>query len=325
MNHYGFNMLPMVGGKHAPRMDDAELDFVAEHGFNYIRLPLNYTNWIHGHDYFNPDGRVLEVVDTYVAQCLERGLHANINFHRAPGYCINRPDMEKHNLWTDAVAQDAFVFNWEVFARRYKHIPPEKLSFNLVNEPLNEGQLGITREGHAAIMRRAIGAIRTISPARDIVLDGMGGGHLAIPELAGTGTIHSVRGYTPFQLTHYQAEWCPIANCPEPAWPLPVDGAVWNREKLAGFYKPWRDVEAAGTRVMSGEFGCYNKVPNSVALAWFADLLGLYREYGWGYVLWNLNGPFGVINHGRPGTNYTRMNGLDVDAELLALLKDNRV
>jgi len=31
---------------------------------------------------------------------------------------------------------DAFVYQWTYFAGRYKGVPSEKLSFNLVNEPI---------------------------------------------------------------------------------------------------------------------------------------------------------------------------------------------
>ena len=61
-------------------------------------------------------------------------LHVSLNFHRAPGYCINDGDREPFLLWKDKLAQDAFVHHWEVFARRYKGIPSSALSFNLVNE-----------------------------------------------------------------------------------------------------------------------------------------------------------------------------------------------
>ena len=328
MKNYGFNMLCMFGANSVkPKIDDAELDFIAEHGFNYIRLPLDYRAWIKNFDYANPDERGLEIVDGYIAQCLERGLHACVNFHRAPGYCINRPDLERDNLWTDEIAQDGFVRNWEIFATRYKDIPPEKLSFNLVNEPWwEDGKLGFTRERHAAIMRRAIAAIRAISPDRDIVLDGINGGNTEMPELADTGAIQSVRGYTPFNVTHYKAGWIShITDWPEPAYPAEYDGVSWNRDALAHYYRNWRALEKSGVRVMVGEFGCYDKTPNDVALRWFRDLLSVYREFGWGFVMWNFNGPFGIVNHNRPGAKYTTMNGLNVDAEMLALMKENRV
>jgi hypothetical protein len=43
---------------------------------------------------------------------------------------------EKSSVFTDPKMLDAFVYQWIYFAGRYKGIPSEKLSFNLVNEPI---------------------------------------------------------------------------------------------------------------------------------------------------------------------------------------------
>jgi aryl-phospho-beta-D-glucosidase BglC (GH1 family) len=81
-------------------------------------------------------------------------LHMCLNLHRAPGYCINKPEIERDNFWTDAVAQDAFVSTWEMFARRYNGVPNDFLSFDLLNEPPSEGERGFTRDIHQ--MRRGL-------------------------------------------------------------------------------------------------------------------------------------------------------------------------
>jgi hypothetical protein len=254
-------------------------------------------------------------------------MQMSLNLHRAPGYCINRNDLERHNLWLDRVAQDAFVFQWETFARRYKGVPSDRLSFDLLNEPPNIGQYGLTRENHAALIRRTVAAIRAIDPAREIVIDGLGGGHIAMPELADLGVVHSGRGYQPMPVSHHQASWWSgQATAPQPAYPgVRWEGRVWDRESLRAFYQPWRDIVAAGARVHIGECGCYNKTPNDVALRWFADLFGLFKEFGWGFALWNFGGDFGIVEHGRPGAQYEDMHGYKVDRALLDLILASRV
>ena len=69
-----------------------------------------------------------------------------------------------------------------------------------------------------------------------------------------------------------------------------------------------------------GEFGCYEQTPNEDALRWFADVLDLLRGYGWGYALWEFEGPFGIVGHRRPGARFERRGGYDVDVDLLDLL-----
>ena len=97
----------------------------------------------------------------------------------------------------------------------------------------------------------------------------------------------------------------------------------WNVDiqSLRDYYKPWKEVEAAGAKVHIGEFGCYNKIENDIAMRWLTDLITVFNENNWGYSLWNFEGTFGVVNHGRPGTVYEDYHGMKVDRPLLELLK----
>jgi len=325
--YYGFNMLYMFSNRGAPPSlaDEKELEFIAKHGFNFIRLPTDYRFWTEGFNYFEPDERKFEMIDQYFETCSKYGMHFSLNLHRAPGYCINNNDLEKHNLWLDEEAFEAFLFLWEGFAKRYKGVPAAKMSFDLLNEPPSVGQYGFTRDIHEKIMRAVIKAIKDIDPERPIVIDGIAGGHLAMPELADAGVIHSGRGYTPFQISHNQAGWCGNIKWVEPVYPGELNGEYWDRDALKAFYAPWLDVEKRGAQVHIGEFGCYNKIPNDVALRWLSDLMSVFKEFGWGYALWNFKGAFGIVEHGRPGTVYTDMDGFTVDKALLDIMKKNMV
>ena len=327
MKKYGFNMLWMFShhGQKPEKADERQLDFIAKKGFNFIRIPTDYNFWTKDFDYFHPDEKVFEEIDLYFSECRKRKLHMCLNLHRAPGYCINANHREKHNLWTDEEAQQGFVFLWEYFAKKYKGIPSSELSFDLLNEPPNVGDYGFTREAHECVMRRAIGAIREIDPEREIVLDGIGGGGIAIPELADAGVIHSGRGYAPFGISHYKATWCGIKeeDWPSPVYPGESWGENWDKEALRRYYKPWLEVEKKGVEVHIGEFGCFNKIQNDIALRWLGDLMAVFKENRWGYSMWNFEGSFGIVSHGRPGAVYTDMDGFKVDKELLGIMLEN--
>lgn len=330
MPSYGFNFQWMYSwqpGAQPQPPDERALDWLVRFGFDFVRLPTDYRFWTRDFNYFQPDEAVLVWLDRYLEACRARGLHLSLNLHRAPGYCINRNDLERHNLWTDQLAQDAFVFLWELLARRYRGVPGAVLSFDLLNEPPNVGQYGLTRAGHAALIRRTVAAIRAIDAQRPIVIDGLGGGHLAMPELADLGVIHSGRGYQPMPVSHHGAPWWPgHATAPVPVYPgVRWEGQVWDRATLRAFYEPWRAVQAAGATVHIGECGCYNRTPNAVALRWLGDLFSVLRECGWGYALWNFVGPFGIIEHGRPGARYEELHGYRVDRELLDLMLEHRI
>jgi endoglucanase len=62
-------------------------------------------------------------------------LHVSLNLHRAPGYCINAGFHEPYNLWKDQKAQKAFYWLWKMWAKRYKDISRDKISFDLLDEP----------------------------------------------------------------------------------------------------------------------------------------------------------------------------------------------
>lgn len=328
MPKYGFNFQWMYSrpqdGPLPP--DTRALDFMVENGFNFVRIPLSYWYWTTDFDYFNPDERILEHIDGYLSACHSRGLHVSLNLHRAPGYCINGNSLERHNLWQDQVAQDGFVFLWSHFAERYQHLSSDLLSFDLLNEPPAIGHYGMTRDLHATLIRRTVAEIRKISPEREIVINGLDGGNLAMPELADLKVIQSGRGYQPMAVSHFEASWFQgSSGLPPPIYPqTDWDGKTWNLETLREFYAPWRALEDKSIQVHIGEFGCYNKTPNDVALRWFKDLFQVFREMGWGYALWEFSGEFGIAEHGRPGTVYQDFQGYRIDRELLELMLESR-
>lgn len=319
-------MFSWIPGQQPAPADEKALDFLAKYDFNFVRTPTDYRFWTKDFDYFHPDESIFKYIDQYLEACNSRGIHMSLNIHRAPGYCINRNDLERHNLWRDKVAQDAFVLLWETFARRYKGVPGSLLSFDLINEPPGPGEYGMTRKNHAAIIRRTVSAIRAIDEDREIVIDGLGGGYLAMPELADLGVTHSGRGYHPMPVSHHQATWWSgYVHAPAPVYPgLRWEGRVWDLSTLRKSYRPWREVQRRGVNVHIGEFGCFNRTPNDAALRWLADLFRLFKEFGWGYAMWNFEGGFGIIRHGRAGASIEMIDSYQVDRDLLELMMESR-
>jgi aryl-phospho-beta-D-glucosidase BglC (GH1 family) len=330
MKYYGFNFQWMCSWSPYQRPEPADekaLDFLATFGFNFVRIPIDYRFWTRDFDYFHPDDSVFHWIDSYLQACRARGIHMSLNLHRAPGYCTNRNDLETHNLWIHETAQKAFVYIWETFTHRYKNVSGTDLSFDLINEPPGPGEHGMTRLNHAALIRGTVSAIRTIDPDRELVINGLGGGYEAVPELADLGVIHSGRGYHPMPISHHRAGWwAGHADAPAPMYPgLKWQGRTWDRTKLRDSYKPWREVERRGVRIHIGEFGCFKYTPNDVALRWLADLVSVFSEFRWGYAMWHFKGPFGIIEHGRPGAKFESIAGYEVDRALLDLMLEHRV
>ena len=254
------------------------------------------------------------------------GTHLCLNLHRAPGYCVARQPREPFDLWRSSAALGAFCLHWRMLAERYQGVATEALSFDLLNEPPRPGWLtGFTRARHERVMRAAVNAIREVDPARLLILDGLDYGRRPCPELADLpGVAQSCRAYEPFNLTHYQADWVPRrGRWREPEWPLQRDhfGRRWTRARLEKTYAPWRSLMTAGVGVHCGEAGCFHRTSHPVFLAWFDDVLGVLRESGIGWALWNLRGPFGVVDSGREDVNYEDWHGHQLDRKLLELLR----
>jgi endoglucanase len=56
-------------------------------------------------------------------------------------------------------------------------------------------------------------------------------------------------------------------------------------------------------------------------LRWLRDVLEILTTAGIGYALWNLRGPFGLVDSGRTDVEYEDWYGHQLDGELLAPLQ----
>jgi aryl-phospho-beta-D-glucosidase BglC (GH1 family) len=208
----------------------AESDFrmIHEMGFNFVRLPMDYRIWIVNGDWtrINPDA--LKDIDQAVAWGEKYHLHVCLNFHRAPGYTVAQPP-EPRSLWTDEEAQRVCALHWATFARRYKGIPNDRLSFDLFNEPPD-----LDPAVYAKVVGRMVAAIRQEDRDRLIIADGRAWGNVPCPELAPLHIAQATRGYAPLQVSHYLASWIGgSSDWAVPTWPLaqPVSSFLYGPDK----------------------------------------------------------------------------------------------
>lgn len=322
----GFNLTELAGGKKGRRFMESDFAWMAEWGFDFARLPMSYWTWADRNNWMEIDEAAIDVVDEVIRWGREYGIHVNLNFHRIPGYCVNGRELEPHLLFDsprDSMerALEAAVHHWRYFARRYRDIPSENLSFDLFNEP----PWMKTHDRYIEIARALVAAIREESPDRLIVADGADIGQTPVMGLVDLGLVQSTRGYLPKMVSHYTATWVPeneFESFEEPVWPM-VDakGTLWNRERLKReLIDPWKPLLEAGIPVHVGEWGCFTKTPHAVMLAWMEDLLSLWKEVGWGYAMWNLRGDFGVVDSNRPDVKYEDFHGHKLDRKLLELM-----
>ncbi len=331
-------------------------------GFNFARLPMDYRLWTDTNDPLKIDERKLQPVDRAIRLGEQYGIHINICLHRAPGFCILdsldpgvtgiQVTPERTSLFTNPHTLDVFVHQWTVFAKRYKGISGNRLSFNLLNEPkvfniaaekvsqairggdsspelVGQKVRGQGVKDYTRIARAAIDGIRAVDPDRLIVIDGFDVATEPLVDLAfAAKTVQSVHHYYPQKLTFYEAEWAREEKSLDavPSWPLEDTRRqiLANRETMENFFQGWRKAAAGGASIHCGEMGCYKHVPPRVTMAWFEDALDVLNQMGAGWALWNFRGPFGVLDTERPGTKYQDWYGHQLDRPLLCLLQEKR-
>ncbi len=325
----GFNLTELLGGDRRHEYQESDFHAMAQWGFNFVRMPCSYWTWSDKNHWTTIDEAALQPLDRAVHLGRQYGMHINICLHRIPGYCVGGRELEPHQLFDDPresmeLALQAAAQQWRYLAQRYKHVPCSQLSFDLLNEP----PFMADQSRYVEVVRTLIAAIREANPKRLIFVDGADIGQTPVLGLADQGIVQSTRGYLPKMVSHYTATWVPInefESLATPTWPMTDSrGVTWNREKLRDeLIAKWRPLMDLGAPIHVGEWGCHNKTPHNTCLSWMSDLLALWKEAGWGWSMWNLRGPFGVLDSGRSDVSYEQFNGHLLDRVMLELLVAN--
>ncbi len=322
----GFNLLgmfraPTIGLMPDPRVDghfvEWEFQALREWGFNFARLPIDYRILMAEDDWSKLDGEKMKLVDQAVEWGRQYGIHVQVALHRIPGYCV-LDKTEAFPLGTSPVAQSAACALWRQMARRWKGIPNECLSFNLFNEPTRHA----AGENYLKVAKLLIETIRAEDPNRFIMIDGDACASRPVKELYSVPALgQAFRGYTPHVLTHYLSGYIKTPAEP-PTWPLADGyGDKWGRRTPEATVALYQDAIDAGELCMVGEFGCRNRTPHKVTLAWMEDCLKLWNSKKLGWALWNLRGHNGILDSGREDVKYEDYRGHKLDRAMLELLR----
>lgn len=307
----GFNLLEKFYVTNNQPFREKDFQLIQRLGFDFVRLPMDYRCWIRSGNWEDFDEDALREIDQAVAwgECYR--IHVCLNFHRAPGYTVASPP-EKTNLWSDANAQKVCAKHWGMFARRYHGISNTRLSFNLFNEPV-----GVDGPTYARVVNLMLVAIHAEDPQRLVICDGLEWGSKPCQELMPLKVAQATRGYQPFTLTHYKANW--VGNqekWPAPHWPI-AQAEEWFRREM----EPWQKLQASGIGVMVGEWGSFRFTPHEMVLRWMEDCLKMWKKAGWGWALWNFRGSFGILDSDRGDVQYEEWEGHKLDRKMLRLLQ----
>ena len=245
---------------------------MARAGFKSVRIPVCFGAWASikkPYVWENPE--FLAAPDSLVRWALANNLTAIIDLHH----------VEFDGSIAGADSVERVVWLWQQIAQRYKNTDPERVLFELRNEPHD-----MTAAAWRSQANRLISTVRAIAPNHTLVVgfhdwngrDAM----LQSDVFADPNIIYTFHFYDPFVFTHQGATWAgsglpDVKDVPFPANPgirLSVPAAAkgtWIENSLNNYANEatysviFQRIEAAknwstakNVPIFLGEFGSYN-------------------------------------------------------------------
>ena len=245
---------------------------VAKAGFKTVRIPICFGAWMGINKPYNWDNpKALEMADNFVKWALANDLNVVIDLHHT----------EFDRSIPNADNAERMVNLWVQIAERYKNTNPEKVFFELRNEPHD-----ITPEAWRWQVEQIIKYIRPIVPKHTLVVGFTDWNSrkslVEAKPFADDNIIYTFHYYDPFIFTHQGATWAgsglvELRNIPFPfskenKIKVPSSGGPWVEGMAASYEndtkaeKIYADLKAAkdwSTKnkvpIFLGEFGSYNQ------------------------------------------------------------------
>jgi endoglucanase len=170
---------------------------VAKAGFKTVRIPICFSAWMElkrPYEWDNPDA--LKMADSFIKWALDDGLNVIIDLHHS----------EFDRSIPDADAPERIINLWVRITERYKNTDPERVFFELRNEPHN-----ITAEAWRWQAEQIIKYVREIAPKHTLIV----GFHewngrkemIESKPFTDANIIYTFHYYAPFVFTHQGAGW----------------------------------------------------------------------------------------------------------------------
>jgi endoglucanase len=298
-------------------------------GFDHVRFTLNCEPMFRRGQADRIPPEYLAMVDGAVKMILDQGLAVIIDIH---------PESDlKAKLAADDAAVEQFEDFWRALAKHYSTLDPEKVFFEVLNEPEFHD-----RYRWAGVQARLARAIREGAPQHTIIVAGANWSGISellfMEPLHDSNIIYNFHFYEPHIFTHQGATWSTnfqhyLSKLAYPSTPENVASAVaqapdavnqqaivhygldrWNAGRVEA------EIAVAGAwgkrwnvPLTCNEFGVYRAAATAEdRAAWIHDVRTALEENGIGWTMWDYAGGFSVV---------TRENGVSTpDAVTLRAL-----
>jgi endoglucanase len=300
------------GAERASFFTSKDVAFIANLGFDHIRLPVDEEQM------WDPTGQrdpeAFSLLDAALDWCAEYGLKAIVDLHILRSHYFVTSVEPK--LFTEPGETQRFAKLWQDLSAFLYQRPVTQVAYELLNEPVASDPRDWNRVAMAGFQ-----AIRQREPQRPIILGSNTWNQthtfaeLEIPK--DDHLILTFHYYRPMLITHYQATWWEggfwAGPVHYPGQPISADdlrylnpaflarvpqwsNEVWNRERiLEDFQLPLQVARQSGCPLFCGEWGAYHTTPQALRLAWYDDMISLFDENNIAWANWDFKGGFAPI------------------------------
>jgi len=281
---------------------EKDIRFIDSVGFDHIRLPIDEEQMWDENEKRHDDAFAL------MQNCLEwarkEGLRVIIDLHILRSHYFNA---QEKPLWTKVEEQDKFIRLWKDLSSCLHEWPNAMVAYEFMNEPVADDA-----EQWNVLLARVADSIRRWEPQRVLVIgsnrwqSAATFDQLRIPA-NDTNIVLSFHFYEPMVLTHYHAGWTDykdfngevnypgqiVLNTKDPKYMK-----VYNRDTLLKMMqKPIHLADSLKLPLYCGEFGVYKEFFPAAKLAWYTDMVSIFREHNIAYANWNYKSDaFGIVD-----------------------------
>jgi len=252
-------------------------------------------------------------LDKTVAQLLDSGLNVILDIHAEEDW--KKPLAQGE----DGVAR--LCGFWAEFARHYAKSDPERVYFEILNEPSMDDLYR-----WAGIQAKVAATIRRVAPSHTIIATAAAWGHqdglLATEPLRDDNVIYTFHDYDPMWFTHQGATWgtqawAVLHGVPYPATPENIQAVLgqepdermrlqveryglehWDAKRIDAeivAVSEWAKIR--GVPLYCGEFGVYKAYADVQSRAnWIGDMRTALESRQIGWAMWDYDGNFGLAS-----------------------------
>ena len=281
-------------------------------GFDHVRLSID-PEWLID----EPQGGTLKPapmarLDKTVAELESAGLNVILDIHPEESF---KPPLAKG----DDATQRFYAF-WGNFAKHFAASDPEKVFFELLNEPTMDDLYR-----WQGVQARAVARIRAVAPQHTILATASNYSSIeslvAMEPVRDENVIYTFHEYNPMWFTHQGASWGTqgwvfLRGVPYPSTPQNVQAVLgqepdekvrllvqryglerWDATRLGAEVAAMAEwAQRRGVPLYCGEFGVYRAFANPGARAtWISDVRTALESKHIGWAMWDYQASFGLV------------------------------